>query len=650
MKTFQKSPSSPVQYGARNALPEPLYAQLVTDLISFPVVFVGTELRESPLWTYIALRGSKGSRGIDERRPRSFLVSPNLPPERAELLASFNIKWLEMGADDFAQSVLAELTEEKTRGLAIIRDRAGTEKQRVRFESVIELAALPAEPVSEYLIGARPAWGDITSGRAVQREFASQLELDLLPRCCIITGTAGAGTSTTLMQIALRAATNGKNALWLTSRFCSGHDVSRTLARMDDEAIVFIDDADTLGRSLEGLIKNAASQPNFTLVLGLRSGRLDDVLGAWRPEGRAATEIVVPGLEDSDVDRLLDALDRDNKLGDLKGMPRERQRSVLTRESRRQLLVAMIKATSGRELEEKVADEMNSLKEPQQRIYAVLAIASVFRYRLSRDEVLGASDALNNEGVHGLDRLVALRLLIQTGESYELRHRVIAELAAMELRVTRRSFTPYLGLARILAAKHRPGDRTSRVGRLLITLINHRRISNFFDEHEARRFYQELEEFMADDYHFLLQRGSYELAYGSINLATNYLQQARRLGGGDHRVETEWALLLMRKACSGREEDPVELVEEARGILLDQIERLGASDRHAFHVYGSQMLAWTRRGGLTPEDSKKELARALELVESGASRHPGDDDLRTLAERLKREYLMTAVSKDATAS
>jgi hypothetical protein len=57
---------------------------------------------------------------------------------------------------------------------------------------------------------------------------------------------------------------------------------------------------------------------------------------------------------------------------------------------------------------------------------------------------------------------------------------------------------------------------------------------------------------MSDDYHLLLQRGSYELDHGSLARATNYLQQARQLGMGDHRVETEWAHLLMKRAI----EDP----------------------------------------------------------------------------------------------
>ncbi len=636
----------PLQYGARNAVPEPLYGQLASDLLSFPVVFVGTELRESPLWTYIGLRGKKGPRGVDERRPRSFLVTPSIPPERADLLDGFNIAWLNMSAEQFAIEVLGQLDGEKNRGLAVINARASDDRQRVKLDSVPELASLPSEPVSQYLLGARPTWGDITSGRAVQREFEGLVDLHDLPACLVVTGTAGAGTSTTLMQLALRAATSGKNALWLGARNCPTHEVERTLVRLGDDAIVFIDDADSLGRGLEGLIKAAGKQPNLNLVLGMRSGRLDEVLGAWRPDEAGAQRLAIPGLEDSDIDRLISALDRDNKLGLLKAMPQNRQRAVFAREANRQLLVAMIKATSGEELEDKVISEMNGLDPSQKLIYSVLAISTDLRSGITRDEVLSAADALSNEGMHALVRLVAHRLVTENGDCYELRHRVVAEIATTDLRKTGSLLPAYLGLASVLAAKHRPGDRTSRTGRLLIQLISHSRVNRFFDGHQARRLYQELEEFLADDYHFHLQRGSYELdaTDGSLSLATNYLQQARQLGAGDFRVETEWAHLLMRKASlDPGADDAADLVEEARAILLGQIESLGASDRHAYHVYGSQMLGWVHRAPLSVEEKRAELSRALTLVKTGAEKHPGDRDLATLATGLQRQLLMTAV-------
>jgi hypothetical protein len=50
---------SPAQYGERVASPQPWYAHLVTDLVTRPIVFVGTTLDEPPLWQHLAARGGR---------------------------------------------------------------------------------------------------------------------------------------------------------------------------------------------------------------------------------------------------------------------------------------------------------------------------------------------------------------------------------------------------------------------------------------------------------------------------------------------------------------------------------------------------------------------------------------------------------------
>ena len=356
-------------------------------------------------------------------------------------------------------------------------------------------------------------------------------------------------------------------------------------------------------------------------------------------------EVEVPGLEDSDVDRLIESLDRDNKLGQLKGLSLDGQRKIMIRESGRQLLVAMIKATSGEDLQKKAVEELRALKQPRWDLYAITAIATALRHRLHRDELLAAAGHLNNEGAYALDLLAERRLISIQDGMYELRHRLIAELVVADLRTSGANFSGYKGLATVLAAKHKPGDRTSRTGRFLIALINHRRIDSFFGSARVREFYQSLEDFLTDDYHFWLQRGGYELDYGKLQLARNYLQQAHNLGGGDYRVETEWAHYLMKQACADADADNAEdLVAEAKEILLRQIEARGTSDHYAYHVFGSQMIGWLRRARFTPAERTAELKRTLEIVERGSDLHPRDRSITELRDQLKQEYLMTAVT------
>jgi hypothetical protein len=68
---------STTQY-ARVPFPDPLYQQLSADLVSRPIIFIGSKLDEPPLWQNIELRGLRGLRGLHEFRPRSYLVIPTL--------------------------------------------------------------------------------------------------------------------------------------------------------------------------------------------------------------------------------------------------------------------------------------------------------------------------------------------------------------------------------------------------------------------------------------------------------------------------------------------------------------------------------------------------------------------------------------------
>ena len=103
------------QYAERSAGPDSWYQRCAVELRLKPVVFVGTELRESTLWNHIELR----RRQLDEADilpPGGVLVTKDLTKARTELLRSHNVDWLDMTAQEFATRVLgAESYRERRR-------------------------------------------------------------------------------------------------------------------------------------------------------------------------------------------------------------------------------------------------------------------------------------------------------------------------------------------------------------------------------------------------------------------------------------------------------------------------------------------------------------------------------------------------------
>lgn len=633
------------QYGARQTLTNPLYEKLAADLVAYPVVFVGSQLRESLFWQYVALRDARGTRGTSEMRPRSYLVTPDLPRDRQALLSTYNIEWVKATTDEFADEVLARLESEAARGHRTRRLTLSPPGD-VTLPRVVELASLPAAPGSEYLMGASPLWGDITDGRAFERAFEALISFSEWSGCMVVTGTAGAGTSTVLMRLALRLAADGYDARWIDANHgFDARDLSRYLRSLEAPIALIIDDADTFGRALAELVDDVLQyRPDDILVIGMRGSRVDQMLPGWKPDGQAQREINVPLLDDADIEGLLDVLDRNHKLGALKPLTDEARRAEIRQQYGRELLIAMVEATSGKRFELKVAEEFDQLQNPQRLLYGIAALASELRFSLGRDELLVASGDISNPTLYAMDRLVARKLLVQRSDGYTVRHRRIAELVVAGMRRSVTLYEPYAGLLRAVAIRVDPSRRKSRETKLLTALLSHERVHRSFALDDARQLYDSVEEPLSGDYHFWLQRGSLEVANGNLPAARTYLQQAFAGGENDFRVKTEWAYYLIKSARSDpRASDAAARVEEGQQILLDEIDLRGTRDPYLYHVYGSQMLAWLRRASMDESERGRQLETIKNRVADGCCRHPYQRDLHDLYVDIENEWLSLAI-------
>ena len=645
---------SPTQYAERLARPDPWYIAFVANLLSHSVVIMGTKLEEAPLWQHVEMRRMRGGRRMQELRPRSYLVVPDLDPAKQALLAEFNVMWVPATAQEFATEVLSELSEAATRGIAQLLRNRGEHGERVRLPELSELTTNPMQS-SDFLLGSEPIWADIQSGRAIEREHdhhiwttASNAVSQQLPGAMVITGTAGSGKSTTLMRLALRLSAEGTRVAWLDKDSDYSPREIRAAARTENSPdVIAVDDADLFGPELGNLVRDLASSqdPPFVL-LGIRSGRIDRVLGSAHATGIPLVESAVPHLTDSDIGALIDVLDRENRLGKLKGKPRTDQEAEFRTHAGRQLLVAMLSATSGEPFKDKPIQELNDLAPEGRHVYALVAVSSAFRFRLTRDEIIMASGDRSNQALNALEALTR-RHIISTSpdESMKARHRVIADLILDELQRTGELRDVLEGLAFVAATKVTPGlRRNARPWRMLRAVINHEFLARTIYPEPARNLYASLEQLLNWDYHYWLQRGSLEVEFGSVALAENFLSQARGLAADDPFVETEWGYLLFRKAIDNpHSAEAAEYVDEAMALLEGLIDRPGYADSYPYHVLGSQGLAWARRALVSRTDRERFLSQILRHLENAKTTFSRAAEMAQLYEDVKREYLMTTV-------
>ena len=164
---------SETQYAERIANKEPWYARCVADITTRPVIFIGTELREVPLWQHMELRKLRVAPRLD-RRPGSILVTPTLSPSREELLQEFRVEWVPGTAESFAHDVLGLLDDAARRGFVALGEYSRS-FGKTTLPLVSDLAAENPGLDTYYLSGEEPHWSDLMTGRAVERSFDVEL-------------------------------------------------------------------------------------------------------------------------------------------------------------------------------------------------------------------------------------------------------------------------------------------------------------------------------------------------------------------------------------------------------------------------------------------------------------------------------------------
>jgi hypothetical protein len=640
------------QYAERLAREDPVYMGLAAELLSHPFVFIGTKLDEPPLWQHIQLRFSKGRR-MKELRPQSYLLTPTLDKAREVSLSQFNIDWLNMTAESFAQNA-AKLSEGAAKGLAYLSSGS----QTVGLTKIPEVTEVATEPNKRtlFLLGSEPIWADVQSGRAIERESDSELCTTLMSECAsavkkmfVVSGTAGSGKSTTLMRAALYVSNEGLRVGWIDRETNIAPRAIRSQSKSGSfPDAVFIDDADIYGPELSTLIRDLVFSGRRPLVvIGLRSGKVDRALNPALLKEVNRAEMVMPHLADSDIEDLIHSLDRENRLGKLKGLGFAQQVAAFREQAGRQLLVAMIQATSGTRFEEKAVDEFRDLQGDAQNIYALLCVATFLGFTLSRSEILVASSDSSNATLNALDELVRRNIVVQTTDrlTYRARHGVIAEIVFEHLKNSGLLYEILSGLAKIAATETRPGmPRSARPMRLLIRVLSHDFLHRCLGVNQARILYNDLEQQLDSEAHFWLQRASLELEDGIIGLAENFIYQARGMAPDDPLIEIKFAHFLFQKALhQPKAIDAPDFVANAMGLLRVAAGNRGKTDAHPYHILGSQGLAWSRRGLDTFEKKRDYLEELRHVMLDAVDRHPRDNMIKAVHQAIEEEYLSLAV-------
>ena len=644
------------QYATRSN-PDPFYEALRHDLIGRPIVFIGSNLEEGPMWQHLALRGGNPMRGQRELRPRNYLVTPSLNPSKVALLSQHKIVWLPMTTEEFCANVLNEMDDERAQGNKYLDDEyRWSSEYRFQIKRIADIPREPSKP-TEYLLGAEPEWNDVFHNRVAHREcFGSIVEIIDRIRAnssanefLVVTGTAGTGKSSAMMAIAIEMEANDVATAWVDNTQRLNRAGLRKALKADPGIrLLFVADADVYGKLLYGLVRDALDLiPQLVVVCECRSTKVERIKNLTAFPELEAVEYTIPRLGDNDIDVILDLLEREKRLGVLRTLSPKQRRQVFEAEAGRQMLVAMYKATSGEELKDRAVTEFTELEEMQKYLYGLVCLAHTHRFMLTKEEIGIACGDDIERWPHALDMLVRRRVIVELeNESYRARHREIAQFVSIAMNQHGSVDDIVRALIRVAATKAGPHmHRRSRPIRMLVAFVNHNFMQQTVGTQQGRNIYNEFEYLLEWDHHFWLHRGALELEAGSLGLAENFLQQAKSIAPNDFFVDVELAYLLLKKAiASPQHASSHSWVDEAISTLSFIANSKPGHRAHVAHIAGSQGLIWVGISGMSGAEKQIFLERILKLVREAI---PDDHEqiLPSLGNDIQRELLLMAVPR-----
>lgn len=473
----------------------------------------------------------------------------------------------------------------------------------------------------------------------------------------VVLGTAGSGKSTILKRLAVTLVNAG-----IPVYFSDGHEIPKResvrafVEILDRQPVFILDNAHRYATAMAEWAESTRGhrfQPLF--ICASRPHQYERQATAFR-RLNGVGEIEVHHLSDAEIPLIIEKLEANGLLGNLRQLTLNQQTEVFRKVAWKQLLVAMREATQGKAFDDIIRDEFESVPTDEgKRLYLIVAIPSSLQYSIHRGEILAASGLAPAETF----RVVAeeLKGLVVPygvdGERYMVRHPLIALHVLKEIApraLLKEAYIEYLlALANSIDRSRGPRDRALRT---YMSVINHRHLFERFDGSVdyPRAIYDELRASFAGDGHFWLQYGSFELLFGDVTFAENYLLQAQALHERDDLVDTALGHLYLKKAADTPSlEEAIRLRTRGEELLRPLVAKRGRYDFVVYHVLGSQLFGWIRNWSalLTSDAARRELAAVHQLVREGLERHPQSEELQQLENDVRRELLLSTTTHDA---
>jgi hypothetical protein len=582
-------------YAGHTASTNPWYQQLVEDMQSKSVVFVGTRLAEPPFYHYLKLRTERPS-GKKEVRAKCFVVAPQSSPIRRREFEDQGYAVIDATAAEFFAALVPLVHANVAGPLDIVRERyphmiaaieAGMladHSELLRDFDLVGVIETGAEPIprSSFLLGAEPTWTDIVYNIDARRGISQRLHDALVGApmgvsVYALIGPAGSGKSTCMRRAAYELTRDGNTVYFAKGlqKFASKPLVALAKSLGTKRAFVFIDDAFVHLERLNDVIA-AVGHANITFVIAdqshLLAPRLKHIKAKqWQVER-------MPVLDQNDCEAILETLDRFGLLGVLTGQPKVTQINAFLIRSRKQLLVAMKEATSGQGFNVIIAQEYGSLATDSAKLaYVIACLVHTYGPAVRRRHLLACLDGTDYETALVLSEQLVDVLVGRHGTDEYLipRHRVIARQVVTETAPRALVREAIVRIIPVIAGDITPQNISRRTleYQAFRGILRFDHMRNLFgdDYDQIDSIYNDVKPYCDQNFLYWLQRGRLEVHFDKFDTAENYLNASVAIRDNYQAWHYIGVLYLKRAAVEREAAVAQELAERGEEILKQQI-------------------------------------------------------------------------------
>lgn len=590
---------SPQEYARSAVAILPWYEEVAVDFVQHPFLFVGTKLNE-PLLKYHIER-YKQTVGRDQGV--SFVMTPNASEIEKYDLAAYNITHIPATLSDFVDWLQEEIPQPPTPiemaiatypQLGAMLSSGNQLAYANLFEGVTQvnrtnIATLknsikPKDAIRTFYKGFKPTWADISEGIPAELEALNDFmkfvnHNSVIGKIIPIIGPSGSGKTTLLMQAAYKLSDEKDTAVFYISELIDNFD--KTLEAIDNtpgvnRCFIAINDLDIFAPYLESAI--SSGRLNKTIVLGTARSAIWSQRTKQKLRDLYTSIYTVDEFSLSDVPKLLLKLERYGQWTRLGQMNENQRVEELVTRAKRQLLIALLEATSGRGFEEIITDEYNSLKsDSEKKLFLLVGLATVHRRDMpiplvERSLVRGG---LRNDMGGLLNNLSGI--IVRTDNGLAVRHStyirflfskvVDKSLISESIEMLLQAFSLY----KSPVVKHAPRREMA----IYKAVVNHKFLHDVLqgDEKIIYGLYKSIEKRFEQDGLFWLQYGLSLRDFGHHTEALEKLRVAVLAHPMDHTEHALAQQLIIVATNSGDRTKALSLLDEAKTILekLDQI-------------------------------------------------------------------------------